>query len=529
MMRFWNQKEHFSAPKISKEYGEILDKAIEQAEKRDLSVLKTVYCTFATGDTDRIRRAGACIRMALQDLSILQMIRLDEQFRWCTSLEWGIDWRKISLKSIRNEFANENDYVYALILGSFHPNGYYREQCMKDMAEFEVTLPYLLLRLNDWVMPVRKAAAGYCLNKVPKACLEEIAKSSIVFEKLQRSSRCENNDLNAIEESIRKRIYCLHPEINPDSLVKYDFHTRKAFYKILIANEDLSFELLNRILDREPHGNCKILLINTLISRKECTADCLDRYLENKAACVRRKVLEHKYEILHDTWNGLEVKLLDESRGVREYTAFIIRRHTDINIRDFYVKHLRDSHPETAIAGLGECGNKDDWTLLLPFLKRSEKSILKVVLRALGNFSEFDASELLWSYLEKEEIVIVKTAYQVILKREYYYGAKKIYEALEKNPGTASEKYYLRLLMREKSWDRLPYVISLYARGLFPEEERQLAAAIERRYMYEKVPHAAIEKVVQALEQYRLFMPKQMIERSEFDLKLIAPNINQKL
>lgn len=424
----------FSEPAWSrqyyKEYLSFADKAMDKVEAGDMTDLKNVYSIFATSDFGRIRRGGEVIGKALQPISITGMMRLDETFRQCSSMEWSIDWSRISLSTIREQFACGQDYMYALILGTFHPNGYYREKCLLELAESEGSLPYLLLRLNDWVDPVRRRAAQCYELRAKKASLNEIITGCVVLEKLQRSKRCVKQDVNAVTEEIIQRLEVLQPEMDLNALPQYEFHERKALYKFLIDNHILTFEQMNRLLEKEPHWNCQTLLICALISHRQCTMEQIDCYMENKNVCIRRKALEYKYQVLHNAWNGLEWKLLDGSRGIRENAAFILRKHTDFHIREFYIAHLQDENPETAIMGLSESGKSEDWKLLLPFLNSPNIRLLCAALTALSRFSEFDGYELYWNYLDHPNIMVVKAAYNAILKKDYHYGAKKLYNNL---------------------------------------------------------------------------------------------------
>ncbi|MBS6396600.1 MAG: hypothetical protein KH452_05560 [Clostridiales bacterium] len=71
--------------------------------------------------------------------------------------------------------------------------------------------------------------------------------------------------------------------------------------------------------------------------------------MKNKSAVIRRRALEYKYEHIKGSWEGLEELLLDSSRGIREYAAYILSRHGDLNIREYYFAHLADENPEFPI------------------------------------------------------------------------------------------------------------------------------------------------------------------------------------
>ena len=59
-----------------------------------------------------------------------------------------MDWMDVSLDELKQELSKEV-FRYTLILGSFHPNGYFREKCLYAMAEVEGMLCWILPRVND--------------------------------------------------------------------------------------------------------------------------------------------------------------------------------------------------------------------------------------------------------------------------------------------------------------------------------------------------------------------------------------------
>ena len=116
----------------------IIEKELEKLESGDMRALLTVYCAFAVGDKKRMRQAGHAIRRQLERLTLGQMIGLYERFRRFTSLEWSIDWSSLSPKSILRALRGKEqreERKYVLILGTFHPNGYFRERCTEELAK----------------------------------------------------------------------------------------------------------------------------------------------------------------------------------------------------------------------------------------------------------------------------------------------------------------------------------------------------------------------------------------------------------
>ncbi len=124
------------------------------------------------------------------ELNAARLIRLEEQFRQTTSVEWSINWKGISILPVLRQCVTEEQRIAFLGFGSFHPNGYYRQRCAEALADYpNVALPFLFLRLNDWVSPVGGAAQIAC-KTVLETCHTEAMLSALPYlQKAKAGSR----------------------------------------------------------------------------------------------------------------------------------------------------------------------------------------------------------------------------------------------------------------------------------------------------------------------------------------------------
>ena len=136
----------------SMEFENKIYNAIEKLESGDKSYLKIVYEAFSSENSEIVKKAGGAFKDHLEGKTAKYIITLSERFREYSSLEWSIAWSTIDITKKKSWFDSEKDYIYALIVGSFHPNGYFRESCSKELYNYSNTLGYILLRVNDWVI-----------------------------------------------------------------------------------------------------------------------------------------------------------------------------------------------------------------------------------------------------------------------------------------------------------------------------------------------------------------------------------------
>ena len=251
--------------KLNKEQYETLSQNIEKLQQKDSRFLAGAYCTFVYGDRELVMRAGTAIRELLETYPMQQMISLSERFRQTTSLDWLIDWEKQDLQFIRKQFAEEMDYFYALILGTFHPNGYFRETCVLELADYPGSLPYLILRMNDWVGTIRETVFELILGKIGACPVEEVLLSMQAFEKVEKSQRCGDESLCAVEEKLSERIRADLPGIPLYRISQYEFHTRKNIYRLLFSQRFLTLEAANDLLYREKHSFCQSIILSGIL------------------------------------------------------------------------------------------------------------------------------------------------------------------------------------------------------------------------------------------------------------------------
>lgn len=214
--------------------------------------------------------------------------------------------------------------------------------------------------------------------------------------------------------------------------------------------------------------------------------------------------------------------LLDSSKGVREYAAYILRRHSSFNIREYYLSHLEDDKPEYAIMGLAESCRHGNLQELMKCMERPERKVLKCTLLALGYQEDFRDEELLWQYLLDAGNELSKAAYLSIRRREFYPGAERIYKAYTEVEEDHRKRYLLNLLLRESSWNRLPCLIRIYRQDMPEEEARKILCGIRIRFMYGKLSQPLQKDILQALEENGKELPEGVEKSILYDMKFLC-------
>lgn len=279
---------------------EVIEKALDKLELGDIRALLTVYCAFAVGDKKLMRRAGTVIRKKLEPQSLKQMIGLYERFRMFTSLEWSIDWSAVPLRPAL-QVLDEEEQKYVLILGSFHPNGYFRERCMEELAGVSGTLPYLMLRANDWAEPVRRNAFLLLGRYIDQCSVEEILAAMPVLEKIQCSGRRSDEQMKILKDQIYARLKEGFGHESWQAIWPEDVSVRRSLYRLTIKMRVLSIEQMDCWLRKEKDSCAITILIKGILAHPDCTLTRASGYLSYPNTQIRTCALEYQYEHLKDS------------------------------------------------------------------------------------------------------------------------------------------------------------------------------------------------------------------------------------
>lgn len=120
-------------------------------EAGEVNLLARLYPSLLSGDKALVNAVAEALHAYMDRLDAVHIIRLDRRFRQYTSMEWSYDWGKVSLASMTGNIVSKQARLSILRLGTMHPNGYFREKCMRALADNEDSFGYIVLRLNDWV------------------------------------------------------------------------------------------------------------------------------------------------------------------------------------------------------------------------------------------------------------------------------------------------------------------------------------------------------------------------------------------
>ncbi len=513
--------------------GYVREKALPELKSGNAvygNILQRVFLHFPEEKGLQTEIAAAYEEL-LEKISAKKLIRLSEEYRVYYDgyfvVDDAADWWYTKPGRMDYPHLTENQFAAVLKFGTFSEDGFDRQWCMEALDGMEGSLPFFFLRLNDWVGQIRESAFLLSKKRLAQCGAHEFFFALPMLEKVAASGRREDGHLAWLANQVKERSLTIFKEM-PDALCTgripyYGVSVKNAIYRLLAKHKLLPLAQMERLLAAEWTGYGKKLLLDGIFLHYGYEKERVERYLASRNTLVRHRALWFRYAHEQAAWPGMEGMLLDRARRVRRDVGYILRKHTDFRIFDYYLGELRREVSDVVLLGIGENGTAKDAAVIEPYLASGSGRMAKAALVAYGRLAAERGDDVYWKFFFDERPAIAKTAYRLILKNGIHYGAGKLYRLFCAHRQTMTGTYLLRLLLREPSWERLPYLLELYAAGGLPQEEEwRVVAGIRNLYAYAKVTKEQEERIMQALKGAGERLPKGWKKDILFDLAHVS-------
>ena len=329
------------------------------------SAIPWIFCVFAENHAATKTVASEILSAVLEKMSFNELVRIDEQMRQTTSMEWSIDWRNCSINSFLTPEMGKAERRAVIVFASFNPNGFIRERAVRMMKDYPGTLHYAILRQNDWVSQVRSAAADTIDYRLAHLSKGELIAALPFADKLNRSGRSQTGNTYV------NRIYTALI-FNEDELIAglsaANIRTRRICTNALLNSDSPKYDLAFDRLQRESDPCLRSNIFRRLVSAGQNMDVAAEYFIKDKYPLNR--VLAFQYISGADKNKASQVAkelLLDKSAAVRENARFYLNKNvSDFDCRTHYKSHLTDC-TAPAICGLGETGKAENTTEIESF------------------------------------------------------------------------------------------------------------------------------------------------------------------
>lgn len=336
------------------------------------AVLDVAKFLFSTSPAIRIE-AGRVVDWMLSSRPSTELLQLDIgwsdinwEYRWYVSAQWD----RLKPNEIASLATEEPACSSILGLVSIHRNGFVREEAVRQLSCHNdgKELPFLLIRLNDWVEPIRSLARAAVVERLTESNLSSLLPNLPLICRLARVRR---NDLSDILHAVVKLVVLpQHDKLLAAVLGSDDPNVRRQVFRIAL-DQGCDCRLLE-------HGSASVDPIIRLFCshnvRKCAVRDrrnsLIEKLQHDRVVPVRREAIRMRGEEYPETARALWIQsLLDRSRSIRDMARYYLKNLEDFDFAAFYRRSLSETPDSmSALAGLCETGTEDDLPVIRSYL-----------------------------------------------------------------------------------------------------------------------------------------------------------------
>lgn len=401
--------------------------------------------------------------------------RMRAQNHWYGLTGFDAAWYRADADALTRHTPQGPARLAYLGLASFHPSGYVREWAVRLLAATDAeVLPFLLLRLNDWVAPVREAALAGVEGRLHARHAPAFAETLPLVLSLGRQQRHEAGDLprrvlallTAPEQHgilvplLRAAALPLRRDVHRAALEAGGGAAAKALDAAMV-DADLVVRLqaaraLRRGLPGLDAGRAQ---------------EAADRFRQDPYGNVRREALSALVEraerdAARDAEPALRDALLDASGGVREIARHHLLRLglTTPSLLAAFYRMAVDADPSgegcalpAALAGLAETGGPPDAARARALVQHHMPSVRRAALRATAALGAASHAEAIVRAVADVSPSVSRTALRLVVEHRL---ASAFEAPLAGLLSTAHvRRHALRALATLPHWDAITHLL----------------------------------------------------------------------
>ena len=219
---------------------------------------------------------------------------------------------------------------------------------------------------------------------------------------------------------------------------------------------------------------------------------------------LRREQLLKKYEELGDAWDGLEELLTDKSSKVRTLAAFILKKYKAFDPLEFYRGLLGTENTPIAVTDLGTYGTKADAEAVKSFISSDNAAIARKALHSYGKLMGAEGEDTYWEQLCSEDNRMSRDAYRIITENRIIYSPESLWNEYQRHADPAHRARFVNLLCRQTDWERMIYLVKLYADDSLDEALKdKIADSLRSQNVYKRLSAETAEELISVINEHR--------------------------
>ncbi len=432
------------------------------------------YRSFA--DTSDIKYVYPLIFSKNRELAIIAADTVAEIMRKVQDRHWNtvydeVKYTKIDLGDM-DIILNypRNTSIHLLGIASLNCNGFVREKALRLINDSgnSCSIPYIILRLSDWVPSVRILAEQMIEKTLTRDYIDIFIDNFYLINKLQNVIRV---DLL----KIRQRIV--------DFLKNYSFRNiimsrlkhsqvkvRLFCYSLLTERISYDEDIINCAL-KDKSFEVRIWLVNAIKTVEyDKRIIVIRKLLNDKSAKVIIAILRNYEEIVcREYRERLKELVIDQHVSVRDEARFITKKHSLIeDFREFYKQQLDINTVYGALMGLGETGEKGDFEYIRDYFNSEEPKIKLASMTAMWYLSKDEGISYVLKSLDSDIPKIKKTAKKIVINSKMPIVLYEMKEKLKSN-NTEIRLLALDVIWGYGGWNALEGILFAISKWQSPE------------------------------------------------------------
>lgn len=403
---------------------------------------------------------------------------------------------------------------YGARLSTLHSSGWIREKALLVLTRSgdPGALPFLLLRSNDWVVQVRRAADQWFSAHIANVPTHQLVACLPILAALtERSYGC---DSNIVSTQLARLTLPTAAPMLLEWLPRSNPRTRRLLFSLLALGGTLQDADTQSVMMNHPDPIFGILLLKHLRQQStELPKALLNQAMSAKSATLRRYAL---YCLSEDQISQivplLSQAIFDSAQGVRSFAQYhFLKQFTSEDLQSRYTERLQEQHVRNArfaacILGYHEAGGRWPASQYLELAKHSSMQVRVAVLRTFAATHFEDA--LPWlkvAFASYDGSSLAKAAMAVFRKQPQAWTMTEIRYLLGQEHTTAVRLRAFALLCRRGKWEQLPVLFELLldASGVFEQHVlSRMSAWLNRFNQVQTQPTSSqLEQALAALDR----------------------------
>ncbi len=391
---------------------------------------------------------------------IRRVAQLDRRMREGSAIWADMTWLKVANEDLERIARQAHGQAF-LQMAMCHPSGYVREAAIRlaNLRSNGGDIRFLLIRLNDWVPPVQRAAAEALRARFTAHSADDLVAALPVLDEGseaqgRRRSRSAADEVEtflhseAAAPAVRRGLH------HADSAVR-----RSAYGRALAATSLQRADVLRSALrDRDP-------FIRLWATRHIDPTDpaafgtVLEAMLRDSLGIIRLRSLELALEHRRDA--DLESFLTDFHAGVRSLAqATLLAR--DVDVVALYRRTITSAHGRrlaAALSGLAESAGAAAEPQIRPFLVDPSSAVRRAVLHAMSALESDAIVEACLGALEDSAPQVAHAARDLLVRRVSRIPREGVWTIAARTRQPHTRLDAIAILSHLDYWVRLPYLL----------------------------------------------------------------------